>query len=48
MIAKDFFKLMLKSGNTKGALDLFIGELFKNVSKLKDVNSMAKTNFNII
>lgn len=40
--AKDFFKLMLKSGNTKGALDLFIGELFKNVSKLKDVNSWPK------
>ncbi len=33
---------MLKSGNTKGALDLFIGELFKNVSKLKDVNSWPK------
>ncbi|UOE63478.1 SGNH/GDSL hydrolase family protein [Mycoplasmopsis bovis] len=40
--AKDFFKLMLKSGNTKDALDLFIGELFKNVSKLKDVNSWPK------
>ncbi len=40
--AKDFFKLMLKSGNTKGALDLFIGELFKNVNVLKNADSWPK------
>ncbi|WP_331696942.1 multifunctional lipase MilA [Mycoplasmopsis agalactiae] len=40
--AKDFFKSMLKSGNTKGALDLFIGKLFDDTSKLKDVDSWPK------
>lgn len=33
---------MFKLGNIKGVLDLFIGELFKDVSKLKEVDSWLK------
>lgn len=40
--AKELFKSILKSGDTKGALSLFINEFFKDTSKFKNVNSWAK------
>ncbi len=40
--AKELFKSILKSGDAKGALSLFINEFFKDTSKFKNVNSWAK------
>lgn len=33
---------MFKLGNIKGVLDLFIGKLFDDISKLKDVDLWLK------